>query len=48
MHVRVLVETPTELNKEQRALLERFAELAGEDVHPVHRSFFEKVRELFG
>lgn len=48
MHVRVLVETPTELNREQRALLERFAELAGEDVHPVSKSFFAKVRELFG
>jgi molecular chaperone DnaJ len=48
MHVRMLVETPTDLNREQRDLLERFAELAGEDAHPVSKSFFAKVRELFG
>jgi molecular chaperone DnaJ len=47
-HVRVLVETPTSLTKEQRELLERFAEIAGEQTHPQSRSFFEKVRELFG
>jgi molecular chaperone DnaJ len=48
MHVRVLVETPTELTREQRALLERLAEISGEDTHPQSRSFLAKVRELFG
>jgi molecular chaperone DnaJ len=47
-HVRVVVETPTELTREQRELLERFATVAGEEVHPQAKSFFEKVRELFG
>ena len=47
-HVRVLVETPTELSKQQRELLEKFAEIAGEDTHPQTKSFFAKVRELFG
>ncbi len=47
-HVRVAVETPTELTREQRALLERFAEISGEETNPQSKSFFDKVRELFG
>ncbi|HME90407.1 MAG TPA: molecular chaperone DnaJ [Myxococcaceae bacterium] len=47
-HVRVVVETPTELTRDQRELLERFAEISGEETHPQSKSFFEKVRELFG
>lgn len=47
-HVRVVLETPTELSDEQRQLLERFAELTGEQTHPQSRSFLNKVRELFG
>ncbi len=44
-HVRVLVETPTHLSKEQRELLERFAALAGEETHPQAKSFWQKVGE---
>ena len=47
-HVRVVVETPTDLSGEQRQLLERFAELAGERTQPQVKSFLDKVRELFG
>jgi len=47
-HVRVVVETPTELTGKQRELLEKFAEMAGESTHPNSRSFFEKVRQIFG
>jgi molecular chaperone DnaJ len=47
-HVRIVVETPTELSREQRELLERFAELSLEETHPQAKSFFGKVRELFG
>ncbi len=47
-HVRVVVETPTELSSEQRELLEAFAELSGERSQPQVKSFLEKVRELFG
>jgi molecular chaperone DnaJ len=47
-HVRVVVETPSDLSSEQRELLERFAELGGERTQPQVRSFLEKVRELFG
>lgn len=47
-HVRVVVETPTELTSKQRDLLEKFAEAAGEESHPQSKSFFAKVKELFG
>ncbi|WP_242334227.1 MULTISPECIES: molecular chaperone DnaJ [Anaeromyxobacter] len=45
-HVRLLVETPTHLTKEQRELLERFAAISGEDTHPQARSFWQKVGDL--
>lgn len=47
-HVRVVVETPTHLTAEQKQLLQRFAELSGEDSTPQTKSFLRKVRELFG
>lgn len=46
-HVRVVVETPTNLNARQRKLLEEFAKASGEDVNPQAKSFFSKVKELF-
>jgi molecular chaperone DnaJ len=45
--VKVHLETPSKLTKEQKELLERFAKLSGEEQHPQSRGFFEKVRELF-
>jgi len=45
--VRVVVEIPTKLNAEQRAVLEGFARLCDEDVHPQKKSFFERTREFF-
>jgi len=45
--VRVLVETPTNLNQEQSELLQHFAAACGETVHPQSQSFFEKVARLF-
>jgi molecular chaperone DnaJ len=44
--VRVFVETPTHLSKEQRELLEKFAEISGEETNPQARSFWEKVADL--
>ncbi len=45
-HVRILVETPTHLTKEQRELLERFAAVSGEESNPQARTFWEKVADL--
>jgi len=44
----VRVETPSKLTARQKELLEEFAREAGEDVHPMGKSFFDKVKELFG
>jgi molecular chaperone DnaJ len=46
--VRAVVETPRKLNAKQRELLEEFAKLSGEDVHPLSKSFFDKVKSMLG
>jgi len=46
--VRVVVETPRKLTKRQKELLEEFAKTSGQEVHPMSRGFFEKVKEMFG
>jgi molecular chaperone DnaJ len=46
--VRVAVETPRKLTAKQRELLEEFAKLSGEDVHPLSKSFFDKVKSMLG
>jgi len=43
----VNIEVPKKLNTEQKELLEKFAEISGEDVNPEHKGFFDKVKELF-
>ncbi len=46
--VQVTVEVPRQLNKRQKELLEELSESLGEAQHPRSRTFFDKVRELFG
>jgi len=43
----VKVETPTNLNKQQRELLEEFARISSEDVHPMGKGFLDKVMDMF-
>jgi molecular chaperone DnaJ len=43
----IFVETPTRMTKPQRELLERFAGESDAKVSPAHRSFLEKIRDLF-
>jgi len=45
--VRVMVEVPTRLNAEQRAKLQEFAELCGDENSPLRKSFFERAKEFF-
>jgi len=47
-HVRIQVEIPTKLSKEQRELLERFAALSGEETNPAASRFWSKVSEILG
>ena len=43
----IKVETPVNLNKRQRELLEEFAAIGGEEIHPMKKNFFDKVVNLF-
>jgi molecular chaperone DnaJ len=43
----IFVETPTRMTKPQRELLERFAGESDSKVSPAHKSFLEKIRNLF-
>jgi len=45
--VRVIVEVPARLNAEQRAKLQEFAELCGDDNTPLRKSFFDRAKEFF-
>ncbi len=42
------VEVPTKLDARQRELLEEFAAVSGENIHPLGKGFLDKVKELFG
>jgi molecular chaperone DnaJ len=44
---RLIVEVPSHLNAEQRAKLEEFAKLCGDDNTPMRKSFFERAKEFF-
>jgi molecular chaperone DnaJ len=44
--VRVIVETPTNLNSAQRRLVEELGRALGEEVYPTRRSFLVKLKDL--
>lgn len=46
--IRLVIETPTHLTPRQKELLREFAAASGEEVHPISKGFFEKVKQLFG
>lgn len=46
--VKVHIEVPKKLSAEQQSLLEKFAAASNPDNHPENKSFFDKVKELFG
>ncbi|MBV6658615.1 MAG: molecular chaperone DnaJ [Devosiaceae bacterium] len=48
MYVQVMVETPQNLTKRQRELLEAFEEESGDHNHPETSGFFSKVKDFFG
>jgi molecular chaperone DnaJ len=45
--VRVLVDTPTDLGKDEEDLLRRLAEVRGEDVAPADSGFLSRIRSAF-
>lgn len=44
--VRVTVETPTNLNPNQRKVVEELGKTLGEEVHPARRSFASKIKDF--
>src|SRR4030065_717401 len=46
--IRVLIEVPRKLTKRQKEILSEYQELSDESPGPIARSFFEKVKEIFG
>lgn len=47
LHVRIIVETPTNLTSKQRDLLTEFEKLSNEASHPMHTKFMNKLKGLF-
>ncbi|MFC1624621.1 molecular chaperone DnaJ [Candidatus Omnitrophota bacterium] len=46
-HVRIVVETPTRLNSEQKRILKEFAKACSDNVSPLAKLFMDKVKGLF-
>ncbi len=46
--IRILIDVPKKLSKRQKELLIEFQELSEASPGPISRSFFEKVKEIFG
>ncbi len=47
LHVRIIVEVPTQLNSAQKEKLREFAQLCDGEVNPIGRGFFEKAKKFF-
>ena len=45
---RIHVETPTRMSKQQKKILEEFRDTETGDECPAVKSFFTRVREMFG
>lgn len=46
--VRVQVETPTKLSREQRELIRRFQEISNEKSYPIHKRFMDNLKKSLG
>ena len=46
--VKIIVETPTNMNAKAKELLMEFAKITGSEVNPQSASFFETVKKIFG
>ena len=46
-HVRVFIEVPKSISREQRQLLEKYKELSDESTHPLIDSFIKKAKKFF-
>ncbi len=47
-YVKVIVEVPKKLAENQKEILRKFSQEMGEDFHEQRKSFFDKVKDVFG
>ena len=47
LYITVNVEVPKHLNSEQKAALNKFAEVCGEETYETRKSFFDAMKEIF-
>jgi len=47
-YVRVIIEVPTKLSESQKDILKKFASESGEEIHQQKKTFFNKVKDVFG
>ena len=48
MYIQIAVETPRNLTRRQRELLEEFEKASSAETHPDSTGFFARVRDFFG
>jgi molecular chaperone DnaJ len=48
MYIQVVIETPRNLSRRQRELLEEFENASSAETHPESTGFFARMREFFG
>jgi molecular chaperone DnaJ len=48
MYIQIVVETPSNLTRRQRELLEEFEKASSAETHPESTGFFSRVRDFFG
>ena len=47
-YVKVIIEVPTKLSQSQKEILKKFAAESGEEIHQQRKTFFNKVKDVFG
>jgi len=47
-YFKVNIEVPKKLNEKQKEALKKFAELTGDDVYAMQKSFFDKMKDVLG
>ena len=47
LYIQIAIETPTNLNKRQRELLEEFEKISSKENNPQSNGFFARMKEFF-
>ena len=48
LHVRIIVETPQKLSREEKDLLKKFDDISGAKEHPLRENFLARMKKAFG